>query len=706
MRHDRKSLKANLLWIALCLGGIPGSVGAQQVPPPPTPPDTSVILLDPLLVQSARPVVTPGGTSALVARPETLPIAPAPSLEDVLRALPMIQVRRNSRGEAQMSLRGSRERSMAVLLDGVPVSIGWDHRADLSVIPVAGAREVTLIRGMNSLLHGPNVLGGVVKVDLARVRTGSSSPLLDQFSGTPQLQFGIDGTGGVQGQLLTAHRFEGAWPTLLRAGVTARARDDLPLPGGLSRSHDLEDHENLENSDLREVSAFVALRTEGEGGGWLSLSSSASSGVRGVLPELNVANPRYFRQTESHRIVTALSGGQLGDGLFSRSGGVEGALGLDLGSGRLVSYQNRFYDAVTGEESGDDRVLSGRVTVRQDLGAGVGFAFAATVADVHRDETMRPAATTFTYGQQLRSLAVELLREGGVASIPWMALGGGVVWDVAETHSAGPFEGGLDPLSAFGGRLGVSALMGDTHGMRLHASVGRRARFPSLREMYSGALDRFEPNPELRPETLTGVEFGITSRPYGVAVQFVAFDQRLDDAVVRTGLGGGRFRRENRESVRATGVEGMGTWEGSRLSMTADLTLQRVTLSDPLQIGTSLRAEYQPQVTGRIQAGFKLPSAVVAGLSTRGVGAQWCTHADRGASTRLSGSVTSDAQLSRSGQIPPTWWGGARRTPVGVTLAIDNLLDGTNWDQCGLPQPGRMIRLQFRIGTLVGPSAT
>ena len=36
--------------------------------------------------------------------------------------------------------------------------------------------------------------------------------------------------------------------------------------------------------------------------------------------------------------------------------------------------------------------------------------------------------------------------------------------------------------------------------LTLHASYARRSRFPALRELYSGALGRFVPNPDLTPE--------------------------------------------------------------------------------------------------------------------------------------------------------------------------------------------------------------
>ena len=40
--------------------------------------------------------------------------------------------------------------------------------------------------------------------------------------------------------------------------------------------------------------------------------------------------------------------------------------------------------------------------------------------------------------------------------------------------------------------------------------------------------------------------------------------------------------------------------------------------------------------------------------------------------------------------------GGPFRT-LQTSLSLDNLADATVFDQCGLPQPGRLLRLQFRF---------
>ena len=68
-----------------------------------------------ITVRVARPVLTTGGASAVILELDSLGALPAPSMEEVLRAMPLIVVRKNSRGESQPTLRGAEERQIGVL---------------------------------------------------------------------------------------------------------------------------------------------------------------------------------------------------------------------------------------------------------------------------------------------------------------------------------------------------------------------------------------------------------------------------------------------------------------------------------------------------------------------------------------------------------------------------------------------------------------
>ena len=144
---------------ALVLGA---PAGAQQRDTVRT--DTMVFRIEEIRVQARRPVTTVGGASAIEVTVDSLGLSAAPTVEEVLREIPSVHVRTNSRGESEISVRGSESRQVALLVDGVPISLGWDARTDVSVLPAAAAHEVTLVRGLSSILHGPNVLGGVVEM--------------------------------------------------------------------------------------------------------------------------------------------------------------------------------------------------------------------------------------------------------------------------------------------------------------------------------------------------------------------------------------------------------------------------------------------------------------------------------------------------------------------------------------------------------------
>lgn len=153
--------------------------------------------LDGIRVVASRRLTVTSGVGVVEMHLDSLGSVPIPTLEQALREMPLVRVRENSRGEAQPSLRGATDQHIAVLVDGVPLTLGWDHRTDLSIIPLTSARSIRLLRGLSSVLYGPNVLAGVVSIDVARgverlggpppatLSSGDSSPSrADPLSGT------------------------------------------------------------------------------------------------------------------------------------------------------------------------------------------------------------------------------------------------------------------------------------------------------------------------------------------------------------------------------------------------------------------------------------------------------------------------------------------------------------------------------------------
>jgi iron complex outermembrane receptor protein len=541
---------------------------------------------------------------------------------------------------------------------------------------------VTTVRGLSSLLAGPNVLGGVMRLDIAEEPFASDhiEPLRVRTAiddgGGGSVDGGFGGVIGSDTQLL------------LRGGAGFRSRGDLPIPKGIEQPSPALPGVRL-NSDMEQVNGFLSARLQAKGGASASLSSVVYGAERGVPPELHVEDPRLWRIPDVWRWATVLTGstGWFGTG---RDWQLGGSVGLDFGHNEIDVYGSPDYEEVVGGEEGDDRTLTYRLFVDRSFGPDL-IAAAFTFADADHDEFLEPGGAA-SYSQRLWSAAVEFektLFHRGDGSGAAITIGGSL--DGSDT----PETGGRPEREAlwdWGAKLtGSWMLVGGV--TRLHAGFSRRARFPSLRELYSGALGRFVPNPDLDPETLIVGEAGVTVSAEKWTVQGVAFHQRLSDAVVRTGLGDGTFTRENRDRILSTGVELLGSVRLRSFFGSLDLTLQNVDLDDPAAPEDQRRAEYQPAVSGSLELGVRAPLAIDTRLLVDHVGRRYCVNPDLGSDQELEASTSLAFQLWRDWMFKA---GPLRR--FRALAAFENLTDGTIYDQCGLPRAGRVFRIQLEVG--------
>ncbi|MBT4913224.1 MAG: TonB-dependent receptor plug domain-containing protein, partial [Gemmatimonadales bacterium] len=408
-----------------------------------------------LTISVPRPALTTGGSSAVEMRLDSLRSVPAPTMEDVVRAMPLLVIRQNSRGESQPSIRGSEERQIGIFLDGVPLTVGWDHRTDLSIIPLTAAQGIRLIRGLSSVLYGPNTLGGVIEVDVARVpgRIESVNPI--------DVGISVNESGGTNIAVGAAHlidRDEAQW--LFRAGAGFSDRPGYTVPNGASDGADirpqfLRNADGLRlNSDTRRMDAYFAARVRGEDGGWASLATTAYDVERGVPPEAHQDEPRLWRYPEQTRLLTALSFGTGSRYTGSGRGDVEVSLGMDLGSTRIDQYDTWAFQSVVEREDSDDRNLTFRLEGEHTLGDQGDFRASATYADVNHDEVLTPGGSS-EFRQRLWSLGAETEWKLGPTDGTRLSLG--AVLDGADTPESGD-KPPLARLNDFGARIGISSL--------------------------------------------------------------------------------------------------------------------------------------------------------------------------------------------------------------------------------------------------------
>lgn len=669
---------ASATLLALAAISVSTPVRAQRVARDSTA-DTTRTRLETFSITAGRSTTTVGGTSAIVLTIDSLHLAPAAPLDRALRDVPFLLVHQNSRGEAELSVRGSDSRQAAVLFDGLPLSIGWDHRADPSVFPTTGISSVSVVRGLSTLLQGPNTLGGVIDIGMSSYRGESlARTRLGLSLATDQL-----GAQSLAGDVARPFAL-GDGQLTLRGGAGYRNADAVALSHQVKDPYPHASHERT-NSDVNQRDGFVSARYLSPAGAWLGASHSGYALERGVMPELHVAAPRFWRYPEQNRSLSLVTAGTGRRHTAFGQGDAELVVGRNASYTSIESFRNAAYDSIVGTETGDEATTSARLQADHSLGRGE-LRTAFSYSGVRYLEGLNGAAPN-EYTQRLWSGAVEV-EQPAVGSLRII---GGYAFDVSTTPKTAGREA-LGRLAEWGGRLGVSSLAFDGR-WRLHASANRRARFAALRELYSGALNRFEPNPTLRPEVLVGGEVGATLLSARYQFQGVAFRNSLSDAIVRTTLANRKFKRVNRDEIRSTGVELLGGVSVGALQLSADALVQHVRIVDPAVRGAERKPENQPDL--RLGADARFPA--VAGFTLRTsvdhAGRQYCVNPDTQRNQALRAQTWTGGGVERAFALQ----GRSLFSRLVASLDIDNLLDAGVYDQCGLPQPGRTVRLGLAL---------
>ncbi|HET9233438.1 MAG TPA: TonB-dependent receptor [Candidatus Eisenbacteria bacterium] len=645
--------------------------------------------LAPIVVDAPRPVAPMAASSAVQVNVDSLVLSAAPMLEHVLREVPLLHVRTNSRGEAEITARGSESRNVAILVDGVPITLAWDARADVSIIPATAFRELEFVPGLSSMLHGPNVTGGLLDVRIGR-------SLVQPRAASTHASRSIDHVGSVGTSLgcaLPIQAEHGTW--LLQGGGGFRDTPGVPLANDVEERPSSDEDLRL-NTDGRAFDGFLALRYRRAGGTWASLSGLAFDGERGIAAELGVpdAAARFWRYPHVSRTLFIVAAGTgRGTSPFGRKGEIEAGFGFDNGRTDIDAFTSPAYDTLDSFEDGKDRTLTARLVARQEIGSRGEIAGTWTGAAIRHDEIIPDGS--FRYRQNLWSAGLEtswrlMENRGGIGEL---AIRAGGAYDVAETPETGGKES-LGRIDDWGGLIGLSLRLSD-HRTAMHAGLSRRGRFPSLRELYSGALNRFVPNPDLQPENTISAEVGVSTRSESADVQAVLFHHGVEDAVVRIRLEDGRFMRINQNDLESFGTELHGSYARGPIGVAGNLVLQDVSLKES-DGGESRKPENMPEVMAGLGAHALLFRAVTVGGDATYTGTQFAIDPVTGNDTELDAATILSAYLSRT-------WPLSRRpdrsvfTRLTTRVAVENILDEAHYQQYGLPEPGRRFRLELRL---------
>ncbi|MGI9175463.1 MAG: TonB-dependent receptor [Rhodothermales bacterium] len=626
--------------------------------------------------------ITVGGVQdrrATVATVQSVPLASlaredATAAADVARLIPAAHVQTNSRGETLVYLRGAGERQVAVFFDGALLNIPWDNRVDLSLVPASVIGGMTVAKGGASVLYGTNVSGGAINLTSRALEGGGAFTEVSGTLGQPRAGQGHLTRLGQHGRL----SYTGSIGYAEQNGAALPGNADLPF----SQQGDIRT-----NTDRQLLNGFVRGSYWFRSGARLGVSALHIGGEKGIAPESHldpdVSRVRYWRYP-AWRTTMLIGHGALPVGPASE---LRGAVWGSFFTQRIRQFGSARYDALKETQDDEDLTAGTRLTWRQPAGPGtLHLALNALTSqheqqNVETGESGQPAeALRLTFRQHVYSGGAEY--ELPLAPRLRGLVGGSLDAIVMPLTGDKP---GRDPFTDWSATTGLVYDLASAWTLR--ASTGRKVRFPTMRELFGEALNRFLVNPDLQPETSVLAEVGAGYRRGFLSGEVIGFYSRTSDAIDQRTVeaeGGSKRQRINLEGSRAFGVEAVGGARLGRWSADGHLTW--------LHARTFREAAWRPFVErpewlGTLTLAWNSLSGFSLAVQPVYTGRAYSLD-DDGALVPLPASLALSLRTAYGFALDQ------RRGLFGeVFFRIDNATDAVVLPQLGLPGPGREARV-------------
>ena len=635
------------------------------------------------ITDSRRERVTPI-THTTVKTPE-LNKSDASDVSAVLYEVPSARVQTNSRGESNLYLRNAGERQVSIFFDGALLNIPWDNRIDLSLVPLNAVGGLITEKGAPSVLYGANVMGGAVNI---LTRELGADGYLTEFKGG----------AGENGLISTSLTHLGRHNKFNYIGaVSFSRRDGFALPVDVDLPFNQNSSDLRTNTDKRSISLYGRGEYHFSEKSALGLSVNVIDSEKGIAPEGHkdpaVDRVRFWRYPDWLLINgTATYNLKFGQYNLWR---VRGAGWATLFQQQIDQYASAEYKQLTDAQKDDDAALGLRTIVARELEKGE-ISFSANQLYTQHDQVdsefdslgLETKEPTQSYSQYTFSVGSEYNNQinQDIALTLGASFDGMITLESADKSKQDPF---IQP--GFSG--GVTYLLSPKHHVRF--SLGRKSRFPSMRELYGEALRRFLLNPNLSPETGLSFDLGYQgSLANGVRLEGTLFAQltsnTIDQRSVDT-LGSTLRQRINLPGSRIFGVELLGSWRiTDKLRASGHITISNVRAEVEGSDSIAFLSE-KPEQLGTLNLSWKAPLNLQLDGEAIYTGRSYSLN-DNNQFEELDPSVQLNARISWKAFQP---FSGLEL--LELFIRMDNITDVVTLYQLGLPGAGREIRGGLKV---------
>ena len=452
---------------------------------------------------------------------EQLDLTNSTNVSTALKTLPGVHVSTGQRNEAYLNVRGFNQRYVPVFYDGIPWYIPNDGYVDSSEIPTGNLSQITLTKGAASVLYGPNTMGGVINIISMKPQKafeGSYGAEVNRngYLGNLNLGSKLDRfyiMGGVSGLDYSDYRM---------------STDYSPKPPNSTGWY--EDGYKRDNSDMEGLSetlkaGFVPAEGHEYAVGFHHVRSDEKGWPTNVYPSESIMY-RRFSDWEKKTYYF------IGDSKITDQLSAKTRMFHDQYFNVLDAYDNATFTTQNARyafhSTYDDHTDGGSIVLRSDYieknTTSLSFHYKK---DTHEEQD--------DYGASWEKYQTEMFSYG-------------IENDMKLTENLGLVFGTSydiqNPEYADGGKLRSNDeawnLLGGVHyifedATKLHLSVAKKSRFPTLSELYSSYLGSAYPNPNLKKEQSVNYEAGIQRPlPWDSVAGFTLFYSDVDDLITRT----------------------------------------------------------------------------------------------------------------------------------------------------------------------------
>ncbi|NOX17374.1 MAG: TonB-dependent receptor [Chlorobi bacterium] len=583
------------------------------------------------------------------------------SVAGLAKFIPSVKMQTSSRGESMFYFRGSNKRQLLFFLDGAQLNTPWDNTIDLSVIPVNAIGGITVTRGVPSVIYGANALAGVVNLTTVEPPYQGDERKFNVLLGENNFQKYSAYWNGNKGSL----SYLAAFSYFKTEGYTLPDNYKEPTDPDYLRT----------NSQSGYFSGFGKLGYSYGTDSNLDFSVTYLDASKGVPPENDVANPRYWKYPVWRRLGLTFNGtNKFGE---SANSILVYTLGFTTLQSQIDQYADIAYSTIDDVEKGDDLVFLGRIIFTKLIGGNSIWKIAASgTASSHKESFLSGNYAELTYAQNIGSVGTEYEYFTERFSIT-----GGVSLDASATPKTGD-KPSADPIIDYGFNSSLVYFLTDK--LSFQVDFGRKTRFPTLRELFSGALGRFVPNPDLKAESAVTTEISANYASHNFTGGLSLFLIYLKDGIVRVSLPERQLMRVNKDQIRTMGAELTTTYiPNNKFRMNFNLTFMNSFAKNAAgEFADTL--EYKPQYLGGVDFIYDITERLNTILEFNFVGEEFGIQEGYEYFRRLPSYALLNFRVGYSFNL-------SGETKLEIYFRGNNLFDKLYYGQWSLPEAGRQF---------------